>query len=195
MAIWREFRSSGAHSLPHGAYRAFVHQTGGPEMPVTIAYYRFTQSPVPRVWRPSADNCVEVSVPEAVLAPNLEDGKTLARATMRKLESGEFIATESPFIPPIQPKVIAEVEHRDLLLRATILQWPDFYEVRTFGYVPNGYAMPASSPSISQDLTYEWGKLDMFERLLADTETEARAAAQEEIDRLVKAGHPIRERR
>ena len=196
MAVRREPRSPGGHSLPHGDFRALVIQSGGPERPVTIGYVRYTAgNPAPVLWRPSSENAALVDVPGAEGAPTLEEGKRLARATLARLESGEAREHERPYDPVVRVEIVAEIDHPTKMLKATILRWPDGYEVRTVGYVPDGYTLPVAMPSLSQDIGCEWGRLDLFERLLADTEEEALHAAREELDRLAADGDlPVRDR-
>lgn len=168
-------------------------QTGEPSEPVTIAYYRVTSGEThvlgPRL---TPSNSVLIVAPGTESAPNLERGKALARETMRRLAKGEIVAEERSYVLPPKPERIATIDHSEKMLQAVILRWPDSYEVRIVGYVPNGYTLPVATPSFSNDLEYEWGQLDLFERILTDSFDEARAATQEELARHAASDAPIR---
>jgi len=170
-----------------------VRQTGGPGAPVEITYLRVLPGKSSRFgWRPSPTNSVVVLIPEAASAPNLAEGLRLAKETLARLSSGELVPEEAPYVQQPDPENVGELTHGQKLLVAYILRWPEYYEVRTVGYVPNGFTLPVKTPSISFDPDCEWGRLDLFERILADTEEEARQAAAEELDRLTASDLPIR---
>lgn len=145
-------------------------------------------------WRPNASNTVIVSLPEAAHAPTLAEGKELARVTLARLASGAVAAEERAYEPPVQPQRIGELQHAEKMLVALVLRWPDVFEVRTIGYVPCGFTLPVATPSITQDPDHEWGRLDLFERLLSDTEEEAWLAAAAELDRLAESDIPVEPR-
>jgi hypothetical protein len=191
MAILRIIRPC-SHSYTEGNYRALVRQSGAPDDPVSVTYLRFLGGATDTLgWRATAANTVVLSVPEAEAAEDLRAGQSLAQATLRRLSSGEIVATERPYQTPPSPDLVAEIDHPRKWLRARILKWPDAYEVRTIGYVPNGFTLPAVSPSVAFDPDYDWGILDLMERLLADTEEEARSAAVEELEHLANSDFPV----
>jgi len=195
MGIRKEIRSAGSHVLTNGDYRARVTLSEHVDMPVTISYLRYLPGKRSRLgWHPSPENAVFVIVPEASSAPNLATGRELAAATLARLVSGSFVAEERPGEESLRPEVVREIDHPVKLLRALVLRWPDEFEVRMIGYLPNGYAMPVSSPSISNDPDNEWGRLDALERILADSEEEAVLAAHEELDLWAKSDLPIKDR-
>ena len=195
VAVRRQPRLTGGHSLPHGDYRALIHQTGGPERPVTIEYVRYTpQGPTPNIWRPGPDNAAIVPVPGAEAAPTLEEGKALARAILAGLASGKLQGEERPFPPPPKAELVTWIDHPTKMLRVAVMRWPNGFEVRAIGYVPNGYALPAASPHLSREADFEWGQLDVSERLLADTEEEAMEAARAELERLAAEDLPVQDR-
>lgn len=195
MSVRRVLRSPGSHLLPHDPYRARVTITTRFDEPVAITYYRYTV-PLPHAIGPrlNATNAVLVEVSNSEEAPNLDEGKAIARETMRGLASGEIFGIEKPFPTPIRAERIAEFDHLEKMLQAVVLRWPQEYEVRTVGYLPNGYTLPVATPSISTDPDYEWGRLDLSERLLCDTLEEAATAAREELERLAASDVPARSR-
>lgn len=190
MARWKVPRPSG-HSFTKGSFRAYVRQCGHFSQPVEISYQRFFEGDASRMWRrASAETCAVVIVPGAERAPNLADGKTLANETLARLAVGDLVCEERPYESPIRAEKVGELRHAEKMLVAHILKWPEFFEVRLTGYLPDGYTLPVSSPSISPHLGYEWGSLDLMERLLTDTEEEARQAAVEELAALAASDVP-----
>jgi hypothetical protein len=183
------------HLYTEGSYRARVRQVGAPDEPVSVTYWRFLGGAADALgWRATTENTVVLSVPGTDAAENLRAGQSLAQATLRRLAAGEVLAVERPYQAPPSPNLVAEIDHPRHWLRARILKWPDAYEIRTIGYVPNGFTLPAVSPSVAFDPDYDWGILDLMDRLLADTEEEARAAAVEELERLANSDLPVLDR-
>lgn len=194
MPIRREPRSPGTHSIPRGKFRALVRQTGGPHLPVTITYLEYSLgNPGPLGWKPSPENSLVALTPDGRSAPNLIEGKRVANEILDQLDSGGLVVEREAFNPPPRPNSIGEIAHLTLPLKAVILEWPDGFEVRSMGYVRDGFTLPVQTPSISQDPDYDWGWLDLPERLLADTEEEARVAARGELKRLSHLEIPFKE--
>lgn len=194
MAIRREPRPLGSYLFKEGNYTARVRMGAKASDPVIIDYFRYRKAGVtPKFWRLNAENAVEVMVEGGKTAPNLDDGKEIARATLHRLNSGDLALEERPFEADEKPQPIVCVVHPTKMLKATVSKWPTEYEVRIAGYLPNGFAMPVATPSVSTDLEFEWGRLDTFERLLADTEEEAIEAAKEELNRLSKEDLPLKD--
>ena len=193
MPIRREPRSPGSHSIPNGNFRAIITQTGGPEMPVSISYREFTLGEVPRTgWRPTPENTAVIALQECLEAPNLSEGKSVAREVLARLASGELAADRIPYESPQIPERVHEIDHPSLPLKAIILRWQDEYEIRTIGYVRDGFTLPVVTQAISQDPDYGWGRLDLFERMLADTEEDAISAARAELARLAMSDIPFK---
>lgn len=180
--------------LPRGIYRASIKLSRTAKEPVTIAYFEYTAGkPSPIGWKMNPENTLELLTSEGTSAENLEEGKRIAVEVLEKLASGELKPEKKPYSPPTLPERVAEVSHTEKPLKAIVLKWPDEYEVRTIGYVRDGFTLPVQSPSITQDPDYEWGRLDVFERLLADTEEEAIEAAREELENLSRQDIPFKE--
>lgn len=123
------------------------------------------------------------------LLPYLEDGS----------KDGEF--RKIPYQSPVVPQLIKEIEHPVYDAKARIVQYPDaLFSVAYLVYAPNGRYMPASTPSISAELEWEWGvtrvQNDQGEELrtLADCLESAEEIAAIELEQLVAQDPEIKRR-
>jgi len=162
--------------------------------PVCIEYQKYVgDKPSPMLARPSPEHTRVLSLEGFSDASNLDEGKAIAKSTLVSLAEGTVAYEEKPYVPPIKPVEVSRIDHPDKLLQAIILQWPSEFEVRTIGYVPDGYTIPAQgTPCLSFDPDGDWGLLDLMERVLADTYEEAVEVAKEELDKHAASDAPIK---
>jgi hypothetical protein len=193
MAIRRVKRFLG-YSIPRGEFFATIAICGEPDEPVTIRYYRHLAGKIPLLWRKTEANAMDVTPEEGLAAENLASGKVLAKEILTRLVEGEIAYRECPHVPAPKPTLVREIEHSTKMLRSAIYQWPSEFEIRVYGMVPNGSAMPAQSPSISHDPDFEWGHLTFLEKITAETLQEARIVAEEEMIRYAVGNICVKDR-
>lgn len=194
MAIRRVERQGFSYSYSNGVFRAIMRLTGTIHEPVSIEYQKYIgEKPVPMIVRPSPEHTRVLIVEDKSKAANQEEGEKLAKATLAGLAEGTVPYQEKPFVAPQKPVEVGRIDHPDKLLQAIILQWPAEFEVRSIGYVPDGYTIPAQgTPCLSFDPDGDWGLLDLLERILADTYEEAVEAAKAELERYAASDAPIK---
>lgn len=193
MPIWREPRNDFSVAKPRGNYLAKIALLGSASEPVHITYMRNTDGKIGKFgWRPNPENSVVLDLPEFADAPNRKAGEALAEQVLAELQAGELHPAESAYVLPPKPQYVLGLRHDTKLIAAAILKRTDHYEIRTAAYMPNGWVMPISSPSISQDPDNDWGWVDLLEKLLADSEEEAIEAAHESIKKVAESDQPVR---
>jgi hypothetical protein len=182
MAIRREPTPGLTHVIPDGIFRAIIEPTGTPNDPVILHFLRSTDGkPIRGPRFCNHDNTVRIDISTACEAPNMEEGKVLARSMLKKLPSGEVTGEETPYDVPIKPELVDRIEHPALMLSALILKWPNEYEVRTIGLMKTGMGVPVASPLVSPDLGWEWCQLNFMERIYTDNMDEAIYTANHEL--------------
>lgn len=145
-------------------------------------------------WRRNPAGWFELLLKEPLLASSMEEAKAKFAPMLAQIEDGSIDDkfTRRPYEPPVVPQQIKEIEHPVCLAKARIVQYPTgLYSVGYLVYAPNGRYFPASTPSISYDLEYEWGVTyatdEEGQRLstLADDLADAEDIASSELDQLV----------
>ena len=154
-------------------------------------------------WRRNPAGWFELLPKEPLLASSMEEAKAKFTPMLPQIEDGSIDDQfdRRPYVPPIIPQQIKELEHPVCIAKARIAQYPnDLYVVGYLVYAPNGRYLPASTPSISSDLEYEWGVTyatdEEGQRLstLADDLASAEEIAISELNRLVAQDAEIKRR-
>ena len=181
------------HEITRGQFKSILTPAKDGQS-ITITYLHNTARNAKGFWgRPTPENSEEVVLRDDSSAPTLAQGKILARAALEKLAAGEITGELKPLQPRLKPERLQEISHPTLPIKAIILRWDTKFTIRTIGYVKTGYTFPVASPSITQDLDYEWGRLDLMEYIETDTEEEAIQAANDELTRLADSKIPFKQ--
>lgn len=158
----------------------------GPEPVPTGAFPHWTRRP---------EGWFELWPREPLLASSMDEARERIDPLLPGLEDGsaDDRYAKRPYVPPVRPTRVEEIEHATHHARAVIVQWPEgHYEVGYIVYAPNGRYFPAATPSISTELDWEWGVTSMADdegrelRTLASNRESAREIAARELDLLVR---------
>ena len=154
-------------------------------------------------WRRKPEGWFELWPYEPMLASSMEEAKALFQPLLPQIEAGSIDAQfeKRPYQPPEVPQLVKEIEHSTHLAKARIVQYLDgVYFVGYLVYASNGRYFPASTPSISTELEYEWGVTYETDadgerlRTLADDLASAEEIAAIELNRFVALDPDIRVR-
>jgi hypothetical protein len=154
-------------------------------------------------WRKDPEGWFELWPLEPLYASSSGEAKDKYLPMLPYVEDGsrddEF--RKIPYQPPVVPQLIKDIEHPTYVSKARIVQYPDaLFSVGYLVYAPNGRYMPASTPSISAELEWEWGvtRVQTEEgeelRTLADCLESAEDIAAIELEQLVAQDPEIKRR-
>ena len=145
-------------------------------------------------WRQNPEGWFELWPREPLLASTMDEAKALFTPLLPHIEDGSIDDQFEmrPYTPPAKSEFIKDLTHSARVAFARIVRWPDgLFEVKYYVYAPNGRYFPASTPSISTELEWEWGVTQVSDeegrplRTLADDLESAEKTAVEELDNLV----------
>ena len=111
-------------------------------------------------WKKNPEGWFELWPVEPLLASSMDEAKAKYLPLLPLAEDGsaEERFEKRPYQPPTRPQFVKEIEHATHHAKARILRYSDdLFSVVYLVYAPNGKYLPASTPSISADLDYEWG--------------------------------------
>ena len=154
-------------------------------------------------WQKKPEAWFELWPRNPIRAFSTSEAKVLVEPLRPGLEDGSLDSEfeKRPYHPPVAPELIKDIEHTARIAKARIVQYPDgIYSVGYLVYAPNGRYMPASTPSISAELEWEWGVTRMQDehghelRTLADNLESAEQIAAEELDIIVSKDPEIKPR-
>lgn len=152
-------------------------------------------------WRHDPTGWIELWPREPLLAGSLGEARERIDPLLPGLEDGstDDLFEKRPYVAPVRPTRVEELEHPTHHARAVISRWPEgHFEVSYLVYAPNGRYFPAASPAISAELDWEWGVTWMEDenggglRTLAGSLESAREIATVELDLLVSQDASIK---
>lgn len=159
-------------------------------------------TPIP-AWNRSPDDWFELHPRQPLLATSMQDAKEKFAPLLPQVEAGAIDEQmeRKPYRLPIRPTRIKEIEHPTRVARAVIVQHSDGpFEVHYYVYAPNGRYFPASTPSISSELEWEWGvtwatdEVGTTLKTLADSLASAEEIAETELHIIAEKDSEIKHR-
>lgn len=212
MAVWHEpMKHIGGWIFPpRDGGRVAVVFTGEDvrEAPHRGHFLRYEgDGPVPKgfypVWRKEPAGWFELWPREPLLASSMDEARDRFTPLLPGLEDGSTDEhyKRNSYEPPGRPTRIEEIEHPTHRAHAVIVKHSDgHFEVGYLVYAPNGKYFPAATPSISEELDWEWGVTWTTDesgrdlRTLADDLESARPIATTELEAIVALDPEIRRR-
>lgn len=154
-------------------------------------------------WHRKPEGWFELWPHEPLMASSNIEAKAMVAPLLPQIEDGsiDHLFDIRPYVPPIQPELIKQIDHPNRIAMAQIVQYPDgLYAIGYKVYAPNGHYLPASTPSINGELDFEWGVTYETDaegnrlRTLADDLVSAEEIALIELNRFVDKNPEIRRR-